>query len=189
MPERRYNRPAPFETVSSRIVWSSPWYSVRRDEIVLPNGQPGVYNVVQHPGAVWIIPVTDGGEIVLIYHYRYTVDDWCWEVPAGGIKDGMSLEETAREELLEEVGGSAAGIEYFGNFYTSNGICNEIAHIFIATGVQLGKTAHEPGEIMEVHELAIDKVLQMARNNKISDGPTALALLLCENRLREFEHN
>lgn len=184
--KRKPHHPSPIQTINSQIVWSSPWYSVRQDDIKLPNGQMGVYNVVQHPGAVWVIPITDSGDIVLVYHYRYTVNDWCLEVPAGGLKPGLSLEETALEELREEVGGKARHLEYAGNFYTANGICNEVAHIFIATGVELGETNHEPAEIMEVRQMSIDDVLQLAHANEISDGPTALALLLCEDRLRQL---
>jgi ADP-ribose pyrophosphatase len=173
----------PFRTVTSRVVWSCPWYSIRQDEIILPDGRQGVYNVVQHPGAAWVIPVTSTGFIALLYHYRYTVDDWCWEIPAGGIKAGQTLEETALAELKEEVGGTASAIEYAGSFYTANGICNEEAHIFIATGVSLGTPDHEPTEIMDVHQKPISEVIRMAHINEISDGPTALALLLSESRL------
>jgi len=174
---------SPFRTVTSKVVWSCSWYSIRQDEIILPDGDHGVYNVVQHPGAAWVIPVTSKGFIALLYHYRYTVNDWCWEIPGGGIKAGQSLEETALAELKEEVGGTASAIEYAGSFYTANGICNEEAHIFIATGVYLGMPDHEPTEIMEVHRKPIKEVLRMAHTNEISDGPTALALLLSESRL------
>lgn len=174
---------SPFRTVTSKVVWSCPWYSIRQDEIILPDGDHGIYNVVQHPGAAWVIPVTSDGFIALLYHYRYTVDAWCWEIPAGGIQAGLSLEDTALVELKEEVGGTASAIEYAGSFYTANGICNEEAHIFIATGVYLGTPNHEPTEIMEVHLKPINEVLRMAHLNEISDGPTALALLLSEGRL------
>ncbi len=174
----------PYQTISSRIVWSCPWYDVRQDEIITPDGNPGVYNVVQHPGAVWIIPVTTKGEIVLLYSYRYTVDDWCFEIPAGQVKPGQTLQEAAIDELLEEVGGTAASMEYFGRFYTMNGIGNEEAHIFLATGVTLGQTQHEPTEVMELHVKPIAEVLQMAQANEISDAPSALALLLCASKLR-----
>lgn len=183
---KQQKRPSPFITTVSRVVWSCPWYSVRQDEIILPDGRPGVYNVVQHPGAVWVIPVTPAGEIVLLYHYRYTVDDWCWEVPAGGLKPGMSMEETAVAELREEVGGTAEWIEYFGQFYSANGICDEVAHIYIAGGVTLGEPQHEAAEVIQVHPKPVDEVLTMAHTNQISDGPTALALLLTESRLREI---
>ena len=177
----------PFKTISSRVVWSCPWYSIRQDEIITPNGQQGVYNVVQNPGAVWIIPVTVSKQIALIYSYRYTVNDWCYEIPAGGIKPGQSLEEAARAELLEEVGGTATTLEYFARFYTMNGIGDEEAHIFLATGVKLGQPQHEPTEVMQTHLKPIDEVLRMAQANEINDGPSALAILLCAEKLKALK--
>lgn len=174
---------SPYKTLTSRIAWSCPWYSVRQDEIITPDGKPGIYNVVQHPGAVWIVPVTPDGNVVLINSYRYTVDDWCIEIPAGGVKPGQSLEEAARAELLEEVGGTAVALEQMGQFYTMNGIGNEVAHVFLATGVMLGKPQHESTEVLEIRPTPIAEALHMARSNEISDGPSALALLLCAERL------
>ena len=173
----------PFETKSSQIVWSCPWYKVRQDDIVLPNGQPAIYNVVEKPDAVFVVPVTAEGEIVLVYQYTYTVNDWCWEVPAGAVRPGQSLEEAARAELREEVGGTAGGLDYLGRFYAANGICSEVSHLFLATGVRLGETAHEAAEVMTVHQKPIGEVLAMAGNGQISDGPSALALLRCAGQL------
>ena len=177
---------SPFKTLTSRIAWSCPWYSVHQYDIITPDGKPGVYNVVKHPGAVWIIPVTPDGKIVLINAYRYTVDDWCIEIPAGGIKAGQSLVEAAREELLEEVGGTAVPLEKVAQFYTMNGIGNEIAHVFLATGVTLGPTHHEPAEVLELRPTPIAEALRIARSNEMSDGPSALALLLCADRLNDL---
>lgn len=174
----------PFKTLSQKIVWSCPWYSVRRDEILLPDGRPGVYNVVQKEAAVWILPVTAENQVVLIRHYRYTVDDWCWEIPAGGLKPGQSPAAAARAELAEEVGGLARQLDYLGQSYMANGICNEAGHFFLATGVTLGQTAHEAAEVIEVHLKTIPEALQMARTNVINDAPSALVVLLCEDRLK-----
>lgn len=178
------NRSRPFRTLRSRIAWSCPWYRVREDIIVLPDGSEGVYNVVEHPGAVWIVPVTAQGEIVLLWHYRHTVGDWCWEVPAGGLKAGQSPEEAAHEELAQEIGGRAGAWRYVGPFYGSNGISNEQGHIFLASDVTLGKPDHEPAEVIEIHRQPIAEALRMAQANEISDGPSALALLLCAPLLR-----
>ena len=177
----------PYKTESSQIVWSCPWYRIRQDEIVTPDGQPGVYNVVEHPGAVWIIPITDAGEVVLIRTYRYTVDDWCYEIPAGGIKSGQSMEDAARTELREEIGGRAVALSHVAQFYTMNGIGNEEAQVFLATGVQLiNPPQHESTEVMEIHPTPIMEVLRMAQANEISDGPSALALLLCAEELKRL---
>lgn len=173
----------PFRTLSSRVAWACPWYQVRQDDIIMPDGGQGVYHVIEKPDAVWIVPVTTGGQVVMVRQYRYTVDEWCWEVPAGSLKPGQTVEEAAREELLEEAGGVAESLDYFGRFFLANGICNEVGHIFLATGVALGTPQHEAAEVMEVHLLSIDEALSMAREGKITDGPSALALLLCAQRL------
>jgi ADP-ribose pyrophosphatase len=168
------------------MAWSCPWYSVRQDEIGLPNGNTAVYNVIQHPGAVFIIPLTADGQIILIRSYRYTVNDWCWELPAGGLKSGRSLVETAVEELREEIGGAAEALHYVGQFYPSNGVSDEVAHIFIASGVTLGQPQHEAVEMIEIHPTPLAEALRMARANEISDGPSALALLISESKITQI---
>lgn len=177
--------PRPFQTVTSRIVWTCPWYRVRQDAILTPDGRPGEYNVIEKADAVWIVPVTAEGQIVMVYQYRYTIDEWCWEVPAGSLEEGQTAEEAARLELQQEVGGVAQQLSYIGRFYLANGICNEAGHIFLATGVTLGETRHEPAEAMSVHRMTVATALAMARAGQISDGPSALALLLCADRLAE----
>ena len=134
---------------------------------------------MDHPGAVWVVPVTDDGQVVLVCQYRYTVDDFCMEVPAGGLSPGLTPEEVARRELLEEVGGEAAEWRHIGQFYTSNGISNEIAYVYLAQGVELGETHREPTELMEIRLVPVQEALRMAHEGEISDGPSALALLWC----------
>jgi 8-oxo-dGTP pyrophosphatase MutT (NUDIX family) len=179
-------KPTPFITVSSNVVWSCPWYGVRRDEIILPDGGTAVYNTITKSAAVWIVPVMGDGRIAMLYTYRHTVDDWCWEIPAGGVKPDQSLEEAALAELREETGGRPQTLAYVQQFYTANGICNEIGHIFLATGVELGLPQHEPVEIIEIHPLPIVEVLNMAHAGKITDATSALAILLCEPQLRQM---
>lgn len=176
----------PFKTTSSQIVWSCPWYAVRRDEIVLPNGEPAVYNIISKGPAVWVLPVTSQGDIVLLWQYRHTVDDWCWEIPAGSVKPTQTIEEAARAELLEEIGGTAGQLAYVGQSYMSNGICDEVGHFYLATEVRLGAPTHEPAEIIHIHTKPIAEVLQMAVDGRITDAPSALVILMCQNQLRSL---
>ena len=176
----------PYKTKSSRVVWSCPWYSVRQDELILPGGATAVYNTVTKSAAVWVLPVLGDGRIAMIYTYRHTVDDWCWEVPAGGVKPDQSPEEAARAELREEIGGTPQTLAHVHQFYTANGICDEVGHVFLATEVQTGPTHHEPVEIIEVHPLTIAEVLNMVHTGKITDATSALAILLCESHLRQM---
>jgi ADP-ribose pyrophosphatase len=172
-----------WEVLDSRYLWESSWYSLRQDRLRTAAGHEFTYTIVDHPGAVWVVPVTTDGRIALIWQYRYTVDDWCYEVPAGGLSTGLTPEEVAQRELLEEVGGRAADLRYVGQFYTSNGISTELAYVYLATGVELGDAHREPTELMEMRLVPVEEALRMARSGQITDGPSALALLWCEAQL------
>jgi 8-oxo-dGTP pyrophosphatase MutT (NUDIX family) len=104
-------------------------------------------------------------------------------VPAGGLSPDLTPEEVARRELLEEGGGRAAELRYVGEFHTSNGISNEVAYVYLATGVELADPQREPTELMEVRLVPVTEALRMARQGEMSDGPSALALLWCERLL------
>lgn len=174
--------------VGARYVWQSPWYSLRQDRLRARDGREYTYTVVEHPGAVWVVPVTCDGRMVLIWNYRHPVGEYCLEVPAGGLPFGLdpserlvASAEVARRELQEEVGGTAADLRYVGRFYTSNGISDEVAYVYLATGVELGQTQREPTEWMETRLVPVTEALRMAREGEIADGPSALALLRCES--------
>lgn len=170
----------PIETISSKIAWACRWYRVRQDEILLPDGTHGQYNVVDVAPSVFIVPQTASREIVLIHSYRYTLDNWVWELPAGSVEVGQTIEACARKELLEETGGRSDHWRLLGSVSTANGISNEIAHLWLASGVVLGQNQLEAAEVLSVHPTPVAKALAMARSNQIQDGPSALALLLAE---------
>lgn len=173
----------PITAIDSRRAWDCPWYAVRQDRIRLPDGSEGVYNVVELPDAAWIVPVTATGEIVLLWHYRYPLQEWGWELPSGSISAGDTPLETAQRELLEEAGGSAADWNLLIRVSTMKGIGDEHGYLYLATGVTLGETKHEPAEVITVHTFPAAEVLRMARTGEINDAMSVLALLLAESQL------
>ena len=100
-------------------------------------------DVAQFPPGHWYD--TASGELLLLNHYRYTVHDWCWEIPAGGIKEGRPPLDVAREELREETGGVAESWEYVGQFYTSN-------------EYEIDSLTSYPGEILELGRSCVDPI-------------------------------
>jgi ADP-ribose pyrophosphatase len=174
-----------WQTLSTRFLWQSRWYNLRQDRLRAPDGHEFTYTFVDHPGAVWIVPLTTERQVVFICQYRYAVDEFCMEVPAGGLSPGLTPEEAAHRELLEEVGGTATDLRYVGQFYTSNGISNEVAYIYFASGVELGDCHREPTELMEICLLPVEEALRRAREGRISDGPSALALLWCDPLMKQ----
>jgi ADP-ribose pyrophosphatase len=169
----------PYQTLATRVVWSSPRYALREDHVRFPDSSEGPYTVIDKRDAVWIVPVMTDGNFVLIRNYRHTVEQWLWEVPAGGIEEGQSPESTAQRELAEEIGGKADRLREAATLYTMPGIGNEMAHIFLAEGVRLGEPRHESSEVMERHIFPRERVIEMIHKGAIQDGPSALAILLC----------
>ncbi len=178
-----HNRP--YATLTSRYLWQSRWYNVRQDQLQAVDGSELTYTVIEKPGAVWIVPVTTDGQMVLIDQYRYAVDEWCLEVPAGNIEPGLDAMAMAVRELREEIGGTAEQIVPVNEFFTMNGIGDEIARVFLALGVTLGESQREATEHITLRLVPVGEALHLARTGAIKDGPSALAILLSETALRE----
>lgn len=174
-----------WEHLATRYPYAFPMFRVREDTVRWPDGQVRPYVYVETAGAVWIVPVTADGQVVLIRQFRYTIDDWSWELPAGGFHDfrGSPL-DLARRELAEEVGGESDDWEYRGFFRSGVSLFDEVCHIALARNVRLSRKPHpEPGEMIEAHPVPVPRALEMARNGEMVDGHSALALLRCEGDL------
>jgi 8-oxo-dGTP pyrophosphatase MutT (NUDIX family) len=168
----------PITPIDSQAAWNCRWYGVRKDRIRLPDGSEGEYNVLELPDAVWVLPITEAGEVVLLHHYRYPLGRWLWELPSGSISLVDSPAATAIRELEEEAGGIACDWRTLLTVSTMKGIGTEQAHLFMATGVTLGATDHEPAEVMTIHTFPQAEALRMARAGEIEDAISVLAILL-----------
>ena len=175
----------PYTTLSRRYLWQSRWYNVRQDHLRSRSGGELTYTVIEKPPAVWVVPVTADGMLVLIDQYRYTVDAWCLEVPAGNVEPGLDAPGMAARELREEIGGTAQQLIRVAEFYSMNGIGDEVAQVYLALGVTLGEPQHEPTEHIRLRLVPVEEGLAMARDGAITDGISALAILLSEPVLRQ----
>ena len=167
-------------------------FRLREDEVELAGGKKIRFAYLERDPAVIVVPVTDDGQIIMVKHYRYAVDDWCLEVPAGGTHDAgdTPLEEVARKELREEVGATARSITRVTSFYSANAMSDEEVHVFFADGVELSKKQDtEASETIETQLMPVEEALAMARNGTIKTGPCALAILLCEPFLKDSDQH
>lgn len=174
----------PWETLGAKRPVVTRWYSVRQDWVRTHTGGEISYTYVEHPGAVYVVPVTTDGEVLLIRQYRYPVHAWLWEVPSGGIEAGEDGATAAARELAEEVGAVSPSIQQVAAFYTSAGISDERSGVYLATQVALGQSRREATELLRVVALPLEEALRMAHGGEITDAQSALALLLCEPYLR-----
>jgi 8-oxo-dGTP pyrophosphatase MutT (NUDIX family) len=172
------DRSNPWTTLSSRPVYENPWIAVREDQILRPDGQPGIYGVVHFKSrAIGVLPVDDQGRIWLVGQYRYPTGSYSWEIPEGGSHDGESSEETAHRELREETGLVAGRLERIAQAHLSNSVSDEFALIFRATVLTAGPSAPEGTERIEVRKVAWDEAWAMLRRNEITDSMSVVALL------------
>ncbi|ANJ26305.1 NUDIX domain-containing protein [Agromyces aureus] len=167
-----------WQTRSSRTVYENPWIRVVEDEVVRPDGEPGIYGVVEmrHP-AVFVVAVTADDEVLLVTVDRHTVGESV-EVPAGG-SDGEDALLAARRELLEETGYAASEWREIGRMSALNGIARAPETVFLATGLEIETSPerhqHEEG-ISQVRAVPWVEVWRLVRDGVITDGETVAAL-------------
>ena len=148
------------------------------DEVLEPGGVRGLREVVRQRGSVAALPVLDDGRVVLVRQYRYAVDALVWELPAGRRDPGETPEEGALRELEEEVGFRATALEPLLVFWTTPGFCDEVMHLFRATGLAAVPARPEADEKIESGTFTLDEAMAMMGRGEIREGKTLVALLL-----------
>lgn len=162
--------------ISSETVFDGRLVRVRVDRVELPSGRLGTREVVEHPGAVAILPVLEDGRLVLVRQYRYAVDRVLLEVPAGTREPGEDPRETAIRELREEVGLVAASVEPLVRFLISPGWCNEELIAYRATGLRDVGAAPEMDEDLEIVRVTPEEVPGLLAAGEIGDAKTITAI-------------
>ncbi len=135
------------------------------------------HQIVEHPGAVTILPILDDGRICLIRNFRIAVGTTLWELPAGTLEPGEEPLATARRELTEETGYSAENLRHLHSFWMSPGILRERMHLFVATGLQAGEPRLAAGEQIAPVLLSWDEAMDLVRKGEIQDAKTLVGLL------------
>lgn len=169
----------PWTTLSTREVYLNPWIRVREDQVLKPNGTPGIYGVVEYRNrAVGVVPIDDEGHTWLVGQYRYTQNRYEWEIPEGGCPQGESLEDCARRELLEETGLVAATLEpLLLDLQLSNSVSDETAHLYIARQLTQQAPQPEDTEQLRLRRLPLAEAIEMAATGQIRDAMSVIALL------------
>jgi ADP-ribose pyrophosphatase len=176
--------PTSARILDHRRVHSGKVLDLDVDEVLEPGGVRGLREVVRQRGSVAALPVLDDGRVVLVRQYRYAVDARVWELPAGRRDPGETPEEGARRELEEEVGLRAGTLEPLLEFWTTPGFCDEVMHLFRATGLSTVPPRPEADERIESATFTLDEAMAMVRSGAIREGKTLVALLLEATRRR-----
>ena len=165
--------------IRSEAIYDGVLLHVKRDTVVLPNGNEAVREWVRHPGAAAVLPVFEDGTVLLVRQYRYPVDRVTLEIPAGKL-DSPSEEPLACavRELSEETGYAAASYEKLTTIGTTVGFSNEYIHIYAARGLQAGEQHTDDDEFIHVVKMPLEEAVQRVESGEIFDAKSVTAILL-----------
>jgi len=159
-------------------VYQNPWCAFRVDEVELPGGMRIEYGVLESGGFAAVVPITAGGDVVLVRQWRQPLGAFTLELPSGGVDVDEKPEEAARRELFEEAGYLAEGLEHLASVHTSTGRSTEVCHLFRCTVVRDERGPRpEPTEFIRVVELPFGEALEEVRGGAITDAAAVLGLL------------
>lgn len=166
----------------SRRIYDGRVISLRVDEVVLPSGRVGLREVVEHRGAVAIVPLTAQGRVMLVRQYRTATGGSLLEIPAGTLESGEKPEDALQRELAEEIGMRAGRVQHLGSFYPSPGFLTEVVHVYFADELSPHRLEAEE-EDLEVIEMPLREAISRVRRGEIKDAKSIIGLLLAGERI------
>lgn len=175
------------KTIHSERLYEGKVINLKVDEVSLPNGKQSKRELIEHPGAVAIIAVTDEQKIIMVEQYRKALERSLVEIPAGKLEPGEAPETTAMRELEEETGYSAEKLEKLISFSTSPGFADEVVHLFLAVGLHkaVNGAVTDDDEFVELMEVTVADAEEMIRSERIYDAKTAYAVQWVKNYLSD----
>lgn len=167
------------QKVSRRTVYENKWMKVHEDKVRFPNGADGIYGVVDKEDFALIVPRHADGTFQLVQQFRYPVGSRYWEFPQGSweTKPGTDPKQVALGELEEETGFQANSLVKLGHLFEAYGFSNQGFHVFLASGLEPGRTSRDKEEQdMITACFSLEVIKEMITSGQIKDAPTIAAL-------------
>ncbi len=178
--DRPKHPPRTWSRQKSTSVFSSPWFDVRQDAAIRPDGSPGRYDHVRSGGSVTVVALAEDGRVAVTRQWIYTHEETQWRLPAGRIDPADSGPgAAAARELREETGISAGDWRHLGTVNCADSFTNHRDHAFLATGLTRGTARLEPGEAdLRVHLLPFEEALSLVVEGRMPHAGSSFALLM-----------
>jgi len=162
------------------VVYKGRVFSVEVAQVTLPNDREVTVDVVRHPRSVVLIPIPEAGHVILIRQYRYAVNQWLWELPAGSVDEGEEPEAAARRECHEEIGQVPTTVVRLASLFPTPGFCDEEMIFYRLSGLSTAtEKAHaDEDEDIEPKTFVLRDVREMIRRGEIVDMKTVAGLTL-----------
>lgn len=168
----------PWRKISERKVYENNWISVHEHQVVNPNGNSGIYGKVSFKNkAVGIIPIDESGNTWIVGQYRYTLNEYSWEIPMGGGPLSEDILTSAKRELLEETGLTAEKWTRILRIHTSNSVTDEEGFIFLAEELNQSDPEFDDTEQLNIKKIPFRELHEMVLDNRITDAMSIAGVL------------
>ncbi|RPI87862.1 MAG: NUDIX hydrolase [Chloroflexi bacterium] len=171
-----------FKVLKTETFYEGKAFTVRKDLVEFPNGNRGNLDIVEHTGAVTLVPVDEQGQVWFVRQYRHAAGRELLELPAGTLEKNEEPEACALREVREEIGMAAGNIELVGEFFLAPGYSTEHMYIFLATRLRDDPLQGDEDEFLNIEKRTIREAIRMAENGEFLDAKTIAALMLVRNR-------
>ncbi|MCR9251936.1 MAG: NUDIX hydrolase [bacterium] len=168
----------PWKILSEAEIYQNPWIGVTEYKVINPSGNEGIYGKVHFKNkALGIIPIDEEGYTWLVGQYRFTLEEYSWEIPMGGGLIGKSILDSAKRELKEETGLTANKWTQIMRIHTSNSATDEEGFIYVAEELTHGNTEFEDTEQLEIKKVKLIEAIDMVMSGAITDAISIAGLL------------
>lgn len=176
----------PWQILESNSIYQNPWISLTEHQVLNPSGGKGIYGQVHFKNlAIGVIVIDEFKNTWLVGQYRFPLNEYSWEIPAGGCPLGSDPLDTAKRELLEETGIKAKSWKEIQRMHLSNSVSDELAIIYLAEGLEFGLSEPEETEQLVVKKLRFEQAYEMLESGKITDSLSVAAILKLKIMLTE----
>lgn len=166
-----------WKTISSRVIHQNPWYQLRHDKVVRPDGRGGDYYYLAGVNSVTIIAVDRQKRILLVGQNRYPISKrYSWELVGGGVPSHKNPLAVARQELQEEGGLAAKKWIPLGSFFPYNGAVADQSFCFLAQDLYAVDGQPEATENITRRWVSSGQIIKMIKQGTIHDGMALAAL-------------
>lgn len=168
------------KTISKKEIYKGNIIDVELLTVMLPNGKEATRDIVRHPGASVVIPISTDGELYMVRQFRKPIDKECLEVPAGKLDKGEDPMVCAHRELKEETGLETENMKHILDINSAPGFSDEVLHMYVATDLKEGESCADEDEFISTEKFKVDKLIEMVLNHEITDAKSIIGILLAD---------
>lgn len=172
------------QTEETQGIFNGRIITVHNDTVTLVDGETAQREVVDHPGGVAVVGLTEDNEILLVRQFRYPYKETILEIPAGKLEKDEDPREAGIREFKEECGAEADRFESLGEIYPTPGYCGEIIRIFYAEGITFGEQHLDEDEFLDVVKMPVKECISKIMNGEIKDAKTIAGIF----KLKELKN-